>query len=182
MSKTDLLILGRVTSAFGLKGEIKVFYHGSDSRLLSGLEHIWLGAEPAAAAAYTLRQFRSYKGRLLLSLGGVEDRNQALALAGQWLLVKKNDLPPLGEDEFYLAELKGMEVRDSQGQCLGQVHSLAGGGAQELLEIRNQHGHKALLPLVRPLLRELDLEKRLIVFDLPSGLLQAQGWPENEQP
>jgi 16S rRNA processing protein RimM len=180
MNETDLLVLGKVTSAFGLKGEIRVFYHGSDSCLLAGLEQIWLGAEPETAAAYTLRQMRAYRGRLLLGLQGVEDRDQAKALAGQWLLVRKGDLPPLGEGEFYLAELKGMEVRDSRGQYLGRVRSFRGGGAQELLEISNRQGREALLPLVKPLLQELDMEKRFIIFDLPAGLLQAQGWPEEE--
>jgi 16S rRNA processing protein RimM len=101
-------------------------------------------------------------------------------LAGNWLWARKADLPPLAEDEFYLCELKGMEVRDGQSRCLGRVHALIGGGAQELLAVRDGQGREALLPLVKPLLRELDLEKRFLLFDLPSGLLQTQGWPEEE--
>ncbi|MDR1396288.1 MAG: ribosome maturation factor RimM [Desulfarculales bacterium] len=173
-----MLVLGKIVSAFGLKGELKLFYHGSEAGLLKAAGRVWLGAEPQSARLFTIQGIRSCQGRLLISLHGVEDRDQAHALAGQWLFVRKNDLPPLAEDEFYLSELKGMEVRDGQGRAWGRVNALVGGGAQELLEIKDREGRKALLPLVKPLWRELDLEKRVLIFDFPPGLLAVQGWPE----
>jgi 16S rRNA processing protein RimM len=173
-----VLVLGKIVSVFGLKGELKLFYHGSEAGLLKAADRVWLGAEPQSARPFLLHRVRSCQNRLLISLQGVENRDQALPLAGQWLFVRKSDLPPLAEDEFYLSELKGMEVKDSRGRALGRVNALVGGGAQELLEIKDQQGRKALLPLVKPLWQDLDMRRRVLVFDLPPGLLAVQGWPE----
>ncbi len=170
--------MGRVLGAFGLKGELRVFYYGEDPGLLIKAGTVWLGAEPQAAKPLQSVTVRHHKGRLLLQTQEVRERDGAQALAGQWLYVPQNALPQLPEDEFYWFELKGALVKDTSGRELGRVVGINNSGGQDLLEIKNGHGLTALIPMVKPILHTLDLEGAVVIVDLPLGLLEAQGWPD----
>ena len=174
----DLVLMGRALGAFGLKGEIRIFYHGADISLLPAAGTVWLGAEPLLVRPYQVVNVRHHKGRLLLSVAGVGDRDRAEEFRGCFLYVDKQVLPPLAEDEFYFYQLKGAVAYDLHGQAIGRVSGLANSPAQDMVEIENQQGQKALVPLVKPILRTMDLSEKRLVFDLPPGLLEAQGWED----
>ena len=96
----DLVLMGRALGAFGLKGEIRIFYHGADISLLPAAGTVWLGAEPLLVRPYQVVNVRHHKGRLLLSVAGVGDRDRAEEFRGCFLYVDKQALPPLAEDEI----------------------------------------------------------------------------------
>lgn len=176
--KPGLILMGRVLGAFGIRGEIRIFYYGEDPGLLSRAGQAWIGANPETARPFTAKTTRSHKGRVLLQTDEVTDRDQAEALAGNWLYLLRSALPELTADEFYWFEIKGAEVRDINNRLLGKVVNISSNGAQDLLEIKGSHATTALIPLVKPILQKLDMESGLIVMDVPPGLLEAQGWPE----
>lgn len=172
----QLVLMGKVLGAFGLRGEIRVFYYGQEPELLSRAGQIWLGAEPGVARPYTVEQVRGHKGRMLLKTEQVVERNGASALAGKWLYVSREALPELARDEFYWFELKGALVQDTSGRELGRVIGISNNGAQDLMEIKGGHAMSALIPLIKPILQNLDIEQGLVIVDIPPGLLEAQGW------
>ena len=68
-------------------------------------------------------------------LGGVTTREQADALRGIRLFVDRDRLPSLPDDEFYHADLIGLEVFDTGGASLGRVKAVLNHGASDLLEV-----------------------------------------------
>jgi 16S rRNA processing protein RimM len=166
--------MGRVLGPFGVKGELRLFYYGQDMAMLASLEQIWLGPEPGEVHSFTPQAVRRCQGRLLLQTKEIIDRDQAAAHSGQWLFIARGALPPLGDDEFYWCDLIGAQVEDVSGTPLGRVINIHS-GPQELLEIKSPlHVASALIPMVKPIVQEMDLENKKVVVELPHGLLETQ--------
>lgn len=167
----ERVTVGAIAGAFGVKGEV---------RLKS------FCAEPAAIADYTplftkdgttidsVRITGRVKNGFSARLSGVATREAAEALRGITLLADRDRLPGLPDDEFYHADLIGLEVVDPGGERLGKVTSVLNHGASDLLEIKGPGiASGVLLPFTRDNVPTVDLAARRIVADPPPGL-----WPE----
>jgi 16S rRNA processing protein RimM len=182
MARPGLVLMGRVSGAFGVKGEIKVFPFGQDpDRLVrAGLIHV--GPNPEATRTLTVRSWRLHAGRVLITAGEVSTREQAAALAGAWVYLLETALPPLEEGEYYWYQVKGARVVTQEGRHLGLVKDIAEIGARDLLLVMSPEGKEALVPVVEGVVLAIDAQAGQVIVDLPPGLLAAQGWPEEDQP
>lgn len=106
---------------------------------------------------------------VILRLTGCADRESAERLVGQRVWVSVEDLPPVGEDEFYLHTLEGKVAETIDGRVLGRVVAILAAGGQDILVIGSR-GNEVLVPAARALIREIGAER--IVLDLPPGLLE----------
>lgn len=106
----------------------------------------------------------------ILRLAGVDDRGAALQLRGQELTVSRQELPELGEGEWWAHELVGCIVRDG-GHEVGEVTDLLELPSCEVLEVRRSDAPGTLLvPLVRDAVRSVDAQRRTI--DIELGFLE----------
>ncbi|WP_111734921.1 ribosome maturation factor RimM [Roseovarius amoyensis] len=160
--------VGAIAGAFGVRGEV---------RLKS------FTAEPEAIATYgplaTEDGKRSFDvtltgqtgNALVARLSGIPDKETADALRGTRLYVDRARLPEPDEDEFYHADLIGMDVFDAGGAPLGKVTAVHNHGASDLLEIAvPQGGETVLLPFTHEAVPTVDMALRRIVADPPEGL------------
>jgi len=125
------VLLAAVIGAQGLKGEVKakLFTATPDALPRYGVLHTKTGRKLKITA------FRPAKeGEAVIAFEGISDRNQAEALKGTELFVERGALPEPAEEEFYHADLIGLEVRDSEGRVLGKVIALHNFGASDVLE------------------------------------------------
>jgi 16S rRNA processing protein RimM len=100
---------------------------------------------------------RPITGAFAARLSGVATREEAEALKGTRLYAPRDRLPPLAEDEFYHADLIGLEVRDTGGAVLGTVKAVHDHGAGDLLEVARPGGETVLLPFTRAAVPTVDL-------------------------
>jgi len=132
-----LLEVGRLVSAQGLQGELRLNPLSDFPERFTVPGQRWLQGRTGPAKAVTLLSGRQLPGRELyvLRLEGVNDRSSAEALVGHALLVPASDRPPLGEGEFHLLDLVGLEVRLlADGGVIGRVTDLLHAG-NDLLEV-----------------------------------------------
>jgi 16S rRNA processing protein RimM len=114
---------------------------------------------------------RPVAGGLGARLSGVATKEQADALRGTTLYVDRTKLPSLPDDEFYHADLIGLDVFDTGGVLVGKVLAVHNHGAGDLLEIKpNGPKDAILLPFTRAIVPTVDLKARRIIADLPEGL------------
>jgi 16S rRNA processing protein RimM len=180
MARPDLILMGRVSGAFGLKGEIRVFSHGRGPEVFLRAGSLYLGPNPETARPLTLVSLREHGGRLLVTTKEVADRTQAESFAGAWVYLERQALDTLSEGEYYWYQLKGASVVDGQGRELGRVAAVSDLGAHDLLLVKAADGKEALIPVVEGIVLDLDLAGGRIIVELPPGLLEAQGWPEDQ--
>jgi 16S rRNA processing protein RimM len=156
--------VGYVARAHGVRGMVRVA--GAQSDALGRLRSVFVGDEERAIAAA-----QPVADGWLLKLAGVDDRDAAEALRGRALSARREDLPPPAADEVYVADLVGCALYDLAGVEIGTVTAVQPGAAQELLVVARPSGGEALVPLVAPIVVEVDVAGRRIVCDPPEGLL-----------
>jgi 16S rRNA processing protein RimM len=165
---SDLVCVGAIAGAYGVRGEVRL---KSFCAVPEDIESYSPLSSEDGAQSFSVVLVRAIKNGFVARLGRVETKEQADALRGLQLFARRDQLPSLPDDEFYHADLIGLEVRDTGGTVLGHVRSVQNHGATDLLEI---HGpglrNTVLLPFTRAAVPTVDLASGRIVADPPDGL------------
>jgi 16S rRNA processing protein RimM len=132
-----LILVAQAAGAFGVKGELRLTAYTDDPLNLLTYSPL-LNAD--GSLALTLTGGRAVQGALIARALEVKTREEAQALRGLRLYVARTSLPEPDEDEFYLADLAGLEARSPDGAVLGAVKSVQNFGAGDLLEIAPADG------------------------------------------
>lgn len=157
----DLLVLGKIVSVHGIRGEVKVYSYTDpiDNLLDYPRWTLRRGGE--------VRQAELLKGRLqgnvlVAKLDGLDDREVARGYADFEICVPREQLPTLEEGEFYWHELQGLSVIDQAGQLLGRVDHLFETGANDVLVVKPCEGslddRERLLPYIDQCVLAIDLD------------------------
>ena len=178
------LVVARVTAPHGIRGGLRAKLHDPKSTSLAVGRPVQLGAD---GPVVRIKSVSPVPGRefVRLTLAGVDSREGAEALRGCELLMERDVLPPLADDEFYLADAIGLPVERLRGgevQALGRIIGLTSNGAQDLFEIEwsSANGRRRwLMPVIPQFIVSLDGERLRV--DLPIGLLPVELEPEQEQ-
>ena len=168
MTEPDRICVGAIAGSFGVSGEVRLKSFCADPAALAGYGPLHT---EDGLRSFTVRLTRPVAGGLGARLSGVATKEQADALKGCGLYADRGRLPSLPDDEFYHADLIGLEVRDTGGVLVGQVRSVHNHGAGDLLEIcRPGLPETLLLPFTLAVVPTVDLKAGRIVVDLPEGL------------
>jgi len=158
----DLVELGVLRGAFGVKGWLRVQPHSAQAEVLRACRHWWLLGEQARPVRVT--GVRRHGAILVAKLQGCESPEQADRWRGVRIGVSRAEFPPAGDGEVYWVDLIGARVVNRSGVELGTVGDVLSSGAQELLEVRQ--GERVLLvPMVERHVDEVDLGGRLVRVD-----------------
>jgi len=166
----DWLIVGRAGKPHGVHGDLLVeIITDFPERLTDGVR-FGVGDEARPAEFFEAHRVRYHKGRWLLSIRGIRDRNEVEEWRGRYLFLPEQALEELPEGYFYEHHLAGLECRNPEGEVLGRVTGVDPGEGQSRLVVRSGE-REALVPYVPEIVREVDLEGGFIVIDAPAGLL-----------
>ena len=159
----DRIVLGRVLSPFGLQGWVKVH---SESRPIDdiGRYRVWQLKLKNAWVDMRVKSFKAQGKGLIAKLEGVNDCNQAEALAGAEIAVTSSQLPVLAQDDFYWRDLIGLRVFTKDGVDLGVVDHLMETGANDVLVLSGER--ERLVPFImNQFVLAVDLVERRITVD-----------------
>ena len=115
---------------------------------------------------FSLTVISAVKGGVIARADSVEDRNAAEELRGTELFVPRFALPDPDEDEFYHADIEGLEAFYIGGDRLGIVKRVSNHGAGDLLEIADGRGRLHILPFDKASVPLVDLENRRLEVTL----------------
>lgn len=163
MPDDEMIILGRISGLFGVKGWVKIYSHTSPRTGILGYKTWylkqnggWQMLKPAAGQAQG-------KG-VVAKLAGYDDRDQAAALIGVDIAVKREQLPKLEPGEYYWSDLEGLRVETVDGVDLGVVSHLFETGANDVLVVKGER--ERLIPYTRgEAVRDVDPRAGRIVVD-----------------
>jgi 16S rRNA processing protein RimM len=186
VSPPERLVVGRVLRPHGVRGELVVqVLSDAPDRFAPGAElDVGDPDGPGPPRPVVVRAARLHRGRLLVSLEGVEDRDAAEGLRGAWLSIPVAAARPLEPDEFWPHQLVGLAVVDRQGRRRGRVADVVPGAAHDLLAVELPGGASALVPAVAALVT-VELEAGRVLVDAVPGLLgdaEGSGEPQGGAP
>lgn len=170
----DLIQVGRILDAWGVKGWFKVQAYSTQPDALFNAKHWFLKNDGPKPGARTLKvlSVREHGEGIVASADGVTDRSGAEALRGWELWVSRSDFPRTGADEYYWIDLIGLDVVNRAGQALGRVIGLIETGPHAVLRILPpgveepaKPDQEKLIPFVEAFVDEVSLEARQIRVD-----------------
>jgi 16S rRNA processing protein RimM len=158
------VLLAAIIGAQGLQGAVKakIFTVTPDALTRYGALH------DAKGRRFEITAFRPGKpGEAVMSFQGVADRSAAEALKGTQLFIARAALPDTGQDEFYHADLIGLEAQDSEGRVLGKVAAIHNYGAGDVIEIARPDGDSVLLAFTTDNVPTIEIGLGRIVVAVP---------------
>lgn len=168
MPHPDRICVGAIAGSFGVQGEVRLKSFCSDPEAIADYGPLYT---EDGTKSFKVKLTRPVAGGLGARISGVDTKEQADALKGVSLYVDRAKLPSLPDDEFYHADLIGLEARDTGGVLLGRVTAVHNHGAGDLLEIAGPGLKSALLlPFTLAAVPTVDLAAGRVVIDLPEGL------------
>ncbi|AYC31986.1 ribosome maturation factor RimM [Pseudomonas cavernae] len=166
-SVDDLVVIGKIVSVHGVRGEVKVYSFTDPIDNLLSYRH-WTLRRDGEIRQVELLKGRSQNKVLVAKLKGLDDRDQARTLAGFEICVLRSLLPQLTDGDYYWFQLEGLKVIDQAGQLLGRIDHLLETGANDVM-------------VVKPCTDSLDDRERLLPYtaqcvlsvDLAAGEMQV---------
>jgi 16S rRNA processing protein RimM len=149
--------LAAVAGAHGIKGEVRLKLFTDSAESLARHARLFVGG-----VERRLAKVRGDAKGAVARFEGVDDRTAAEALRGALVEIDRAALPPLGEGEYYHADLIGLPCVDRSGDSLGTVVAVENFGAGDLLEVAGEGGKRSLIPFKPGI---ADLEDGRIVLD-----------------
>jgi len=149
------LVLGKLRRAHGVTGEVALDVYSNLPELLAVNGVVYIGD---TYQPFQIKATRQKGNLLLLKLDGVDDRTTASELTNALLYIKTNQLPPLPEDDYYLHQLIGLDVYDSEGCFLGILTEILETGANDVYLVKDELGNEVLIPAVEEFIINVDLD------------------------
>lgn len=162
-----MIVLGRIVAPFGVGGWVKVHPFGDDPLSWKQMPQWWLATDPDGKewVPYTLKGCREHgKGGIVASFAEVPDRNGAEAVIGYFVAAPREVLPKPEKDEYYWADLVGLEVVNTAGVTFGKVSGLLSTGAHDVLQVQDGDTER-LIPFVAAYVPTVDTAAGRIVVE-----------------
>lgn len=162
---------GVITSTHGIRGEVKVFPTTDDAQYFRELKKVYLdtGKEQIPLEIEHVKFFKQFA---ILKFKGINNINDIEKYKGKSLMIDREDASPLGEDEYYIGDMIGMDVyTDDPAEHFGVLRDVLETGANDVYIIdSNRHG-EVLVPAIRQCILRVDTEKNEMHIHLMEGLL-----------
>ena len=114
-----------------------------------------------------------HKQYILLKFREYPQREQVQALTGRLLTIDRSEAAPLEEGEFYTFDIIGLTVYDPAGKELGQVTDVLRTGSNDVYAVRRPEGGELLVPALKSVVREIDVQGGRMVVCLPEEIEDA---------
>lgn len=169
---TDLIPVGAIAGAYGVRGEVRVKSYCAEPEDIERYSPL---LSEDGQSEYALAILRPIKNGFAARIAQVATKEEADALRGTTLFAPRERLPSLPDDEFYHADLIGLDVYDTGGAHLGRVRTVQNHGADDLLELQlSGTSATVFLPFTKVAVPTVDLAAGRIIADPPPGILPEQ--------
>ncbi|MEQ6201964.1 ribosome maturation factor RimM [Sulfitobacter sp. HNIBRBA2951] len=163
------ICVGVISGAYGVQGELRI---KSFCAIPEDIEHYSPLTDARGHEKFQLAILRPIKNGFAARLPQVSSKEDADALRGTQLFAQRDQLPSLPDDEFYHADLIGLQVYDTGGVLLGRVKTVQNHGADDLLELQlSGSSTTTFLPFTKAAVPTVDLASGRLVADPPDGVM-----------
>lgn len=165
----DLLKVGVITTTHGVRGEVKVFPTTDDPKRFKKLKDVILytGKEKLDMEIASVKFF---KNMVILKFKGIDDINEVMKFKKAEIYVTRENAVPLGKDEYFIADLLGMDVTSDGGEALGTITDVLQTGANDVYVIQKEGKADLLVPAIFECIREVDVQNKTMMVHLLPGL------------
>lgn len=167
----QLLQVGIISSTHGVRGEVKVFPTTDDVKRFKKLKEVLLdtGKEQLALQIEGVKFFKQFA---ILKFKGFDNIDDIIKFKGKSLFVTRENAVKLKKDEYFIADLIGMQVENEDGTFTGTLKDVIETGANDVYAVLTKEGKEVLIPAIKDCILSIDLERNEIKVHLLDGLLE----------
>ena len=177
INKNEWLVVGLITSCHGIKGQLKVksLTDFEERFLKPGMRWLQKENEPPLEMKLTSGFKQPGRATFIISLEGINSRNDAEQLKKFKILVKTDNLPRLQKEEFHLLELINLQVKTFENdklKIIGKVLDLENEKNNLLVIQLFKNQKEVLIPFVEEIVPLVDIKNNFLIINPPKGLLE----------
>ncbi len=165
----DLFQVGIITSPHGVRGEVKVFPTTDDVNRFKKLKHVILEPE-TKNQELNIESVKFYKNMVILKFKEITSMDEAEKYRKMGLYVTRENAVKLNKDEYFIADLMGLQVIDEDGSILGNITDVLQTGANDVYVV-NDGTREVLIPAIKACILQVDISARTMKVHLLEGLL-----------
>jgi 16S rRNA processing protein RimM len=154
--------MGRITVPFGIKGWVKIHPYTETPDSLLAYPKWWIGNDPDWRELQ-VEKAEVHGQSVAAKLAGCEDRDAAALYRGKQIAIARDAFPAAAENEYYWADLVGLEVVNEQDEKLGKVTEVFETGASDVLVVVGDK--ERLIPFLESVVKQVDLQGRVVRVD-----------------
>jgi len=177
MTKSNRILMGQIGAAHGIKGDVRITPYTEDPEAIGSYGPL---ETDRPGLTVTITDVRVSKNVVIARLKGIADRNAAEALNGVGLYIDRDRLPETeDEDDFYHADLLGLEARLDNGTVIGTVVALPNYGAGDLIEVRDpMSGDTFLYPFTKAVVPDIRIDEGYLTIIIPRDAEEGEEEPD----
>ncbi|MBC9783376.1 16S rRNA processing protein RimM [Heliobacterium chlorum] len=166
--------VGQIINTQGVKGQVRVWPLTKDPARFMQLKRVYLeGKVPGCPEMLTIVSSKAHKNLFLLTFEEIQDMTTAEKLKDIYLTIPMEEVPPLEEGAYYHFQLEGLKVFTEAGESLGLLRQIIETGSNDVYLVRSEDtGKEVLIPALKSVVLQVDLEKGCMTVQLPEGLLE----------
>ncbi|NQV54649.1 MAG: 16S rRNA processing protein RimM [Rhodospirillales bacterium] len=177
MAAQKRICLGVVVGAHGIKGSVRIKSYTQRPEDIAAYGPL---TDADGRGGYKVRVERNTPKGIIARIGGIDDRDAAIAAKGLALYVERDRLPAEDEDEYYFVDLIGLPVEREDGSPLGVVKTMDNFGAGNVMEVELKDGGSVVIPFTRAAVPVVDIKAGRIVA-IPPESLMTKGQKESNE-
>ena len=165
----DLLQVGVITSTHGIRGEVKVFPTTDDPKRFRKLKQVILdtGKEQLEMEIASVKFF---KNQVIVKFKGIDDINDVEKYRKAGIYVTRENAIPLGENEYFIADLIGLHVISDDEEELGVIDDVLQTGANDVYIVKKEQTPDLLIPAIKDCIKNVNIEEGTMIVHLLPGL------------
>lgn len=174
---SELVLIGKVVAAHGIKGAVKVISYAESVDIFQAVDILWTPSVrrtvDGSFDCLKVTWAKPHKQNIRLGFTEVINRDQAEEMVGMELFLEKSRLPELEDDTYYWFDLIGIAVKTVDDEFIGHIERILPTGGNDVYVVKHADacGEKErLIPAVADVIQRIDLDKKTMVVDLPEGL------------
>ncbi|MDF2592045.1 MAG: rimM [Clostridia bacterium] len=165
----DYLSIGQIVNTHGIKGEVKVYPLTDNVSRFDKLKEVYIESK-GELVKYQIESAKHLKNTVIIKLKGIETMNDAEKLRDQYIKVGRWDAVRLPKDSFFVCDIIESDVYDIHGEPLGKLVDVLQTGANDVYVVKDEK-REILIPALKTVVKEINLQNKKIIVDLPEGLI-----------
>lgn len=162
--------IGQIVNTFGVKGLLKVNPFTDDMTRFEKLKTVYV-VKNKNMTEIEIEEVKYHKNMVLIKFKGIEDMNMAEKLKGCFLKIHRKDAIELPEDTYFIVDIIGSDVITDDGKNLGKVDDIYSTGSKDIYVVKDELGKQILLPSIKEVILDIDVEKQVVTVHLIDGLV-----------
>ena len=168
--KQEYFEIGQIVNTFGIKGFVKVNPFTDDVHRFEELKSV-LVEKNKQLIEMQIEEIKYQKNVVLIKFKEILDINMAEKYKGCYIKILRKDAKKLPKDTYIIADLIGLNVYTEDGRLLGKVNDIYNNRANDVYVVKDDLGKQILLPAIKDVIKQIDIEEEKIIVHLIDGLV-----------